>query len=110
MFTTACVTRPLVHHHVQEGALFRKFDRDGDGNINYDELLRGLKGDLNPRRTAITEKAFKIMDRDGSGFITIDDIKAVYNVLKVGPTCWICDAKPRRCSCLCRAGFFFFFC
>ncbi len=41
-----------------------------------------VKGDLNERRAAITRKAFEIMDRDHSGFITLDDIKAVYNVLK----------------------------
>lgn len=34
---------------------------------------------MNPKRTALVVKAFKKLDKDGSGVIDINDIKGVYN-------------------------------
>lgn len=31
-------------------ALFNAFDRDGNGEIDYNELLRGIRGPMNPYR------------------------------------------------------------
>jgi hypothetical protein len=59
--------------------LFNIFDRDRSGRIDYDEFLRGVRGEMNGFRRAIAERAFKIMDRDKSGVLNIDDIKGVYN-------------------------------
>jgi len=58
------------------------YDVDGDGNISYDEFVRGLRDPLNDRRKNIVEKAFKQLDKDGSGKITIDDIGNTYDVTK----------------------------
>lgn len=33
--------------------LFAAFDRNRDGTIQYDEFLRVVRGDLNPRRLAL---------------------------------------------------------
>jgi len=63
-------------------ALFRKFDRSRDGSIDYDEFLRGVKGDLNERREAIVRKAFNKLDRDGSGVVTLEDLAGIYNASK----------------------------
>jgi Ca2+-binding EF-hand superfamily protein len=41
------------------------YDIDGDGNISYDEFVRGLREPLTERRRKIVEKAFKILDKDG---------------------------------------------
>lgn len=30
--------------------LFKYFDRNQDGRVSYDEFLRAIRGDLNPRR------------------------------------------------------------
>jgi Ca2+-binding EF-hand superfamily protein len=38
------LTKPEV------SAVFRKFDRDGDGNVNYDEFLRGVRAAPSPQR------------------------------------------------------------
>lgn len=56
------------------------YDTNGDGVISFEEFLRALKDDLNERCQAIVDKAFRILDRDGSGVININDIKNIYDV------------------------------
>jgi len=58
---------------------FRIFDRDGNGEISYDEFLRSIRGDMNAFRVALCKKAYKIMDSDGSGQLDINDIRQTYN-------------------------------
>jgi len=58
------------------------FDRDRSGRIDYDEFLRGVRGEMNDFRTNLAKKAFNIMDKDKSGTLNIDDIKGVYNAKK----------------------------
>lgn len=41
-----------------------------------------MRGELNDFRRGIVEKAFRKIDRDGSGMIEIDDIKDLYNASK----------------------------
>lgn len=62
--------------------LYNIFDRDRSGSISYDELLRGVRGEMNNFRRALCEKAFKIMDKDKSGVLNMEDIKDVYNAKK----------------------------
>jgi hypothetical protein len=59
--------------------LFRIFDRDGSGKIDYEEFLRGVRGEMNDFRKNIAKKAFTIMDKDKSGTLDLDDIKQTYN-------------------------------
>ena len=63
-------------------AIFDTFDPDGNGQINYDEFLRGVMGDMNQRRQGIVRKAFAVIDKDGSGVLDINDIKGTYNAKK----------------------------
>jgi len=60
-------------------ALFSEFDGDRSGEISYDEFLRGVCGEMNDFRLALAKRAFKIMDKDGSGEIDINDLRGVYN-------------------------------
>lgn len=50
------------------------YDIDQDGNVSYDEFLRGLRDSLNDRRLGMVKKCFGIMDKDQSGQITVSDI------------------------------------
>jgi Ca2+-binding EF-hand superfamily protein len=58
---------------------FKAFDRKNTGGIDYEEFLRTIRGDMNNFRKGLCLQAFKIMDKNGSGEITIDDIRGTYN-------------------------------
>jgi len=59
--------------------LFSMFDLDGNGTISYDELLRGVVGEMNDHRVQLVKRVFKKLDRNGNGAVEVDDIKGVYN-------------------------------
>ena len=61
------------------GTLFSAFDINRDGTIQYDEFLRIIRGDLNDYRRSLVERAFKKLDRDGSGVVEVQDLVGVYN-------------------------------
>jgi Ca2+-binding EF-hand superfamily protein len=54
--------------------LFDIFDRNGDGDIDYDELLYAVAGELNQFRQEYVVKAFKKLDRDGNGVVEVRDL------------------------------------
>ena len=56
------------------------YDVDGDGQINLEEFLRGLRDQLTERREAMVWRAFALMDRDGSGQIEAKDVFHLYDV------------------------------
>jgi Ca2+-binding EF-hand superfamily protein len=56
------------------------YDIDQDGNIGFEEFIRGLKDPLSERRANMVKKAFQLMDKDGRGTITVSDIEHVYDV------------------------------
>lgn len=60
-------------------AVFNEFDRDGSGEIDYDEFVRGVRGPMNKFRVNIVMAAFKKIDKDGSGILDLNDIKGTYN-------------------------------
>ena len=61
------------------GVLFSAFDINRDGTIQYDEFLRVIRGDLNDYRRNLVERAFRKLDRDGSGIVEVSDLVGVYN-------------------------------
>lgn len=63
----------------EKSLLFRALDRSEDGNIDYDEFLRALAGGLSDRRKAMVQKAWDLIDRDGSGTLTVADLTGIYN-------------------------------
>ena len=60
-------------------ALVKNFDRDGDGEIDLQEFLIGVRGKMNGKRQAMAEKVFNSVDKNGSGNIDADDLYGYYN-------------------------------
>jgi Ca2+-binding EF-hand superfamily protein len=42
----------------QIGIAFNIFDRDGNGEISYEEFLRTIRGKMNPARQAIARRVY----------------------------------------------------
>ena len=63
----------------QRMALFRAFDVNNNNTICYDEFLRGVVGEMSAFRVGLVKQAFRILDRDGSGVVNVDDLRGVYN-------------------------------
>mmetsp|Transcript_3118 Transcript_3118/g.4810 ORF Transcript_3118/g.4810 Transcript_3118/m.4810 type:complete len:795 (+) Transcript_3118:89-2473(+) len=60
--------------------LFNHFDKNGDGSLSYDEVISSLQGDVSPRRKDIIRQAFVMMDRFGTGKITLEVFLDHFNV------------------------------
>ena len=56
------------------------YDIDGDGNISYEEFLRGMRDKLSQRRLDMVMRAFNLLDKDGSGIVNGADIAHLYDV------------------------------
>merc|ERR1719350_2520727 len=63
----------------EANALMALFDTDGDGHVNFDEFLVGIRGSLNAKRQAMVDKAYLKFDANGDGEITAADLRGVYN-------------------------------
>jgi Ca2+-binding EF-hand superfamily protein len=81
-FTKAMTDYMLGFTEGEIATLFRTFDFDHSGLVEYSEFLRVIRGPMNPYRVNITNQAFAKMDKDGNGHIDINDIKGVYTADK----------------------------
>jgi Ca2+-binding EF-hand superfamily protein len=59
--------------------LFKYFDLNGNGSIDYEEFLHGVVGEMNTFRKGMCKRAFEKLDRDKSGVLEVSDIRGVYN-------------------------------
>lgn len=62
--------------------LFAAFDTNRDGTLNIDEFLMAIRGELNEQRLALVQQAFRAIDKDGSGFLDVEDIRDAYRADK----------------------------
>ena len=60
--------------------IVKHFDTNKDGQLSFDEFLRAIRGELNPRRCDLVHQAYNVLDKDGSGQVTIKDIEIAYDV------------------------------
>ena len=58
---------------------FDAFDRDNTGEIDYDEFLRTIRGEMNDFRRNLVNQVFNKLDINGNGEISFDEIQAKYN-------------------------------
>ena len=66
------------------------YDIDQDGNVSYEEFIRGLRychfhhqllrDELTDRKKQMVMKAFDQLDKDKSGVITVQDVINIYDV------------------------------
>lgn len=59
--------------------LFDLFDTDNSGEVDFDELLRAVKGDMSPFRKDIIKRVYKKLDFNENGIVDTADIKQLYN-------------------------------
>merc|ERR1712093_947771 len=64
--------------------LFKYYDSkgEGDGKLDFDEFLKGLRGKMNDVRRELCEQAFTEMDRDNSGELDLADVVDKYKTNK----------------------------
>jgi len=59
-----------------------KFDTNRDGFVSFDEFLGAIRGPMSRRRRDMVNQAYKLLDADGSGIVTLKDITSLYDVSK----------------------------
>lgn len=59
--------------------MLNHLDTNGDGFVNFDEFLVGIRGRPSDVRMRYIEMAFFKFDKDANGFITADDLRGVYD-------------------------------
>ncbi|KAF1316975.1 Calcyphosin-like protein, partial [Globisporangium splendens] len=62
--------------------LFTFFDADRSGCISVDEFLVGMRGEMDPRRLAFVNMAFDLLDKDGDGVVTLQELASAYDTSK----------------------------
>jgi len=60
--------------------LFAFFDKDKDGAISYNEFVLGIRGPMSDFRKELVLKAFRVLDKEGKGEVTLKDLGAIYDV------------------------------
>jgi len=59
--------------------LFQHFDRNQDGDLDYEEFLNGIKGPMNKRRLELVSLAFSMLDRNGNGILEPEELMQKYD-------------------------------
>jgi Ca2+-binding EF-hand superfamily protein len=77
-FSKAMTDYMLGFNDAEIAILFKQFDLDRSGLIEYDEFLRVIRGPMNANRKVYVGKAFAKLDKDGNGYVDINDITGVY--------------------------------
>ena len=50
--------------------------------MSFEEFVQGLRDPLTPRRLALVKRAFRVVDKDGSGVLDPSDIAGCYDASK----------------------------
>jgi len=69
-----------IHMEVKDlQLLLAAIDRDNTGSLSFDEFLVAIRGVISPRRQALINMAFDILDASGDGVVRVDDIAANFS-------------------------------
>lgn len=81
-FTKAITDYMLGFTEGEIQKLFSYFDFDRSGLLEFDEFIRAIRGPMNSNRKKIVALAYKKLDKDGNGWIDINDVRGVYTANK----------------------------
>merc|ERR1719223_1241605 len=62
--------------------LFKHFDSNQNGSIDFEEFIQGLRDPLSDRRTALVHMAFDRLDKEHKGAVLPQDLIDTYDVSK----------------------------
>ena len=79
------VLKTLGHYHSKSATqeMFKQVDKDGSGNIEFEEFLELIKNHLMYKGNPLDElqNIFQYFDLDSDGFISNEELKKVLNLL-----------------------------
>ncbi|EKF28443.1 hypothetical protein MOQ_007807 [Trypanosoma cruzi marinkellei] len=85
---TTLLNRQQIHHSIrlmgvaiqpmELDAIFKRFDRDGNGLIVAQQLLRELRGELPPHRLDVVICAFQLLTIEGGGSVDYKDMLSLF--------------------------------
>ena len=81
-FTKAMNDYQLGFTNQEIQKLFAYFDVDRSGEIDFTEFVRAIRGEMSIQRKKKVMQAFNKLDKDGNGWIDINDVRGVYNAKK----------------------------
>jgi len=81
-FVYACRINNLGLSPAEVRLLMQAFDLHDNGQVNYQEFLRGVRGRLTQQRKKLVRMVFDALDAIGghNGYLMMDDLKPVYSV------------------------------
>ncbi|KAL8622459.1 hypothetical protein ACOMHN_034124 [Nucella lapillus] len=79
-FKWICGTLGISMPEKEYSELFCRFDKDGNGYMDYEEFLFAVRPEMNENRKKLVKKAFAKMDKTGDERITVEDLMKTYNV------------------------------
>lgn len=77
-FQKAMIDYGVLKSDLEARIIFSHFDKNESGNIEWNEFMTVVKGNLPNRRRKIVHEAFDMLDVDKSGVLDIDDMKKIY--------------------------------
>lgn len=64
----------------QVKALCDFFDKDGSGQVDLNEFMVAIRGEMNTARLSWVSAAYDKLDKNRDGKVTLDDIAKIYDV------------------------------
>lgn len=81
-FKTSLLEYGISLTREQSEEILRKFDKNKDGVVNFNEFLWYLRGDINPFWQGLILQAYKKLDVNWDGLVKLDDIAKIYDASK----------------------------
>ena len=78
-FSKACKDFRVGINEENVPLIFDLFDTNHDGTLNVDEFLLAIRGEMSDLRRQLVERAFSAVDREGSGWVELDEVKERYS-------------------------------